>query len=337
MSEQAANGPAPAGPASGGSGPPDGSGARPSGEERVVVRDNRKIDPTGTSAAPAPASSDAAAGSPGSGGTGAASPADQPGAASPVGETGPAGSSGQSGPGPGAGAESPAATDRSDGRAGVATSVATEESEASAAGQAPPAGADTGAPASAGSNGPGVDGSGPAGAEPSTGDAGSAEAEKAATEPAATEPAGRPLGAELDSLRAELDERTRDLQRLSAEYANYRKRVDRDRGLAAEQTTAHVLSALLPVLDDLDRAREHGDLVGPFGAVADQLITATGKFGLTPFGEKGDPFDPTRHEAVAHLTSAEVTEPTCVEVMRRGYLLGDRLLRPAMVAVADPE
>jgi molecular chaperone GrpE len=163
--------------------------------------------------------------------------------------------------------------------------------------------------------------------------------EQPADQPAAdesTDTAGG-LGAELESLRADLEERTRDLQRVSAEYANYRKRVDRDRGLAAEQTTGLVISALLPVLDDLDRAREHGDLVGPFGSVAEQLGTALGKFGLTAFGEKGDPFDPTRHDAVAHLTSAEVTEPTCIDVMRRGYQLGDRLLRPALVAVADPE
>ncbi|WP_319461098.1 nucleotide exchange factor GrpE [Micromonospora sp. RTP1Z1] len=148
---------------------------------------------------------------------------------------------------------------------------------------------------------------------------------------------GALLGAELESLRAELDERTRDLQRVSAEYANYRKRVDRDRSLVQEQATGSVLAALLPILDDLDRAREHGDLVGPFGTVAEQLTTALGKFGLTAFGEQGDPFDPTRHEAVAHQTSADVTEPTCVQVMRRGYQLGERLLRPALVAVADPE
>ncbi|MFJ8578917.1 nucleotide exchange factor GrpE [Micromonospora sp. NPDC093277] len=146
-----------------------------------------------------------------------------------------------------------------------------------------------------------------------------------------------PLGPELEAVRTELEERTRDLQRVTAEYANYRKRVDRDRNLVQEQATGTVLTALLPILDDLDRAREHGDLVGGFGSVADQLTTALGKFGLTAFGEQGDPFDPTLHEAVAHQTSADVTEPTCVQVMRRGYQLGDRLLRPAMVAVADPE
>ncbi|MFG3680855.1 nucleotide exchange factor GrpE [Micromonospora chalcea] len=156
-------------------------------------------------------------------------------------------------------------------------------------------------------------------------------------EPSGETEASAPLGAELESLRTDLEERTRDLQRVTAEYANYRKRVDRDRNLVQEQATGAVLSALLPILDDLDRAREHGDLVGPFGSVAEQLTGALGKFGLTAFGEKGDPFDPTRHEAVAHQTSADVTESTCVQVMRRGYQLGERLLRPAMVAVADPE
>jgi molecular chaperone GrpE len=158
------------------------------------------------------------------------------------------------------------------------------------------------------------------------------------------EPAGEPrpgvppaLGAELESLRSELDERLKDLQRVSAEYANYRKRVERDRGVVVEQAIGAVLTSLLPILDDVDRARDHGDLNGPFAAVAEQLTTALAKFGLNVFGEKGDPFDPTRHEAVTHETSPDVTEPTCVSVMRRGYLLGDRLLRPAMVAVADPE
>jgi molecular chaperone GrpE len=148
---------------------------------------------------------------------------------------------------------------------------------------------------------------------------------------------GAPLYAELDVLRNDLGELTRDLQRVTAEYANYRKRVDRDRTLVAEQATGSVLTQLLPVLDDLDRARNHGDLVGPFAGVADQLAAALGKFGLTAFGDAGDPFDPTLHEAVAHMSSPDVTETTCVEVMRRGYLLGERLLRPALVAVADPE
>lgn len=145
------------------------------------------------------------------------------------------------------------------------------------------------------------------------------------------------FGAELESLRSELDERLRDLQRVTAEYANYRKRVDRDRAAVVEQAVGMVISALLPILDDFDRAREHDDLVGPLGAVAEQLSAALAKFGLTGFGESGDAFDPTRHEAVAHQTSADVTEPTCVSVMRRGYLLGDRLLRAALVGVADPE
>jgi molecular chaperone GrpE len=146
-----------------------------------------------------------------------------------------------------------------------------------------------------------------------------------------------PFAAEVAALRTALDERTRDLQRITAEYANYRKRVDRDRALVVEQATGNVIAVLLPVLDDLDRAREHGDLTGPFAAVADQLTAALAKFGLTAFGAPGDPFDPTRHEAVTHRTSSEVTEPSCVSIMRRGYQLGERLLRPALVEVADPE
>lgn len=148
---------------------------------------------------------------------------------------------------------------------------------------------------------------------------------------------GAPVVAEIETLRGDLGELTRDLQRISAEYANYRKRVDRDRLLVGEQATGAVLTALLPVLDDLDRARAHGDLVGPFATMAEQLSTALAKFGLTAFGEAGDPFDPAIHEAVAHSSSADVTETTCVEIMRRGYQLGERLLRPALVAVADPE
>jgi molecular chaperone GrpE len=148
---------------------------------------------------------------------------------------------------------------------------------------------------------------------------------------------GQPFDKELERLRRDLGELTRDLQRITAEYANYRKRVERDRTLTAEQATGAVLAQLLPVLDDLDRARDHGDLVGPFGSVAEQLVAALTKFGLTAFGAPGDPFDPTLHEAVSHTSSPDVTETTCVEIMRRGYQLGERMLRPALVGVADPE
>ena len=172
-----------------------------------------------------------------------------------------------------------------------------------------------------------------AGAEPAA-DAGAAGGDEEHEDEDAE---GRPVYTELATLKADLGELTAHLQRVTAEYANYRKRVDRDRTLAGEQAIGTVLAQLLPVLDDLDRARDHGDLVGPFGSVAEQLTTALTKFGLTAFGSPGDPFDPTMHEAVSHTSSPEVTETTCVEVHRRGYLLGDRLLRPALVAVADPE
>jgi molecular chaperone GrpE len=134
----------------------------------------------------------------------------------------------------------------------------------------------------------------------------------------------------------QLAERTADLQRLQAEYANYRKRVDRDRVALSELAAGRVLASLLPVLDDIDRAREHGDLIGAFRAVADQLDAILAKNGLVAFGEAGDPFDPAIHEAVMHGESDEVDRPTATTVMRRGYWHGDRLLRPAMVGVSDP-
>lgn len=140
----------------------------------------------------------------------------------------------------------------------------------------------------------------------------------------------------LGELSRQVEERTADLQRLSAEFANYRKRVERDRELIAETATGSVLAAFLPVLDDIDRAREHGDLVGGLKSVADQIDAALGRFGLVPFGEVGDPFDPTIHEAVMHNSSEDVDAPTCTTVMRRGYRMGERLLRPAMVGVSDP-
>jgi molecular chaperone GrpE len=137
-------------------------------------------------------------------------------------------------------------------------------------------------------------------------------------------------------LQSTVEERTRDLQRITAEFQNYRKRVERDKSRAGEQATAAVLLSLLPVLDDLDRARDHGDLNGPFGSVADQLASALAKHGLESFGQQGDAFDPQVHEAVAHMQMPGVDGPTCIDVMRSGYRLGDKLLRPALVAVAEP-
>jgi len=135
---------------------------------------------------------------------------------------------------------------------------------------------------------------------------------------------------------AQLAERTADLQRLQAEYANYRKRVDRDRAAVREQAVAATLGGLLPVLDAIDQAREHGELSGGFKSVADSLQAALGRLGLVTYGEKGDPFDPKIHEALIHSYSSDVTEDTCVEILQPGYKVGDRILRAARVAVAEP-
>jgi molecular chaperone GrpE len=133
-----------------------------------------------------------------------------------------------------------------------------------------------------------------------------------------------------------LAERTADLQRLQAEYANYRKRVERDRMAVREQALANVLTELLPVLDDIGRAREHGELVGGFKSVAESIEAAAVKLGLTSYGEDGDPFDPRLHEALMHSYSGDVTEATCVRILQPGYKVADRILRPARVAVEEP-
>jgi molecular chaperone GrpE len=153
--------------------------------------------------------------------------------------------------------------------------------------------------------------------------------------PGAAGPAG---GGDAAAAAAELAlaERTADLQRLQAEYANYRKRVERDRVAVREQALANVLSELLPVLDDIGRAREHGELTGGFKSVAESLEASAAKLGLTAYGEVGDPFDPTLHDALMHSFSAKVTEPTCVQILQPGYKVGDRIIRPARVAVAEP-
>jgi len=130
---------------------------------------------------------------------------------------------------------------------------------------------------------------------------------------------------------------TADLQRLQAEYVNYRKRVERDRAVAHELAVGAVLTELLPILDDLDRAREHGELQGGFKAVADRLINVTSRIGLQSFGEAGSSFDPQIHEALMHSTSSQVTEPTATAILQPGYKYRDRILRAARVAVTDPE
>jgi molecular chaperone GrpE len=134
-----------------------------------------------------------------------------------------------------------------------------------------------------------------------------------------------------------LAERTADLQRVQAEYANYRRRVERDREAVRVMAVASVLNALLPVLDDIGRAREHGELEGGFKSVAEALEAITAKLGLTQFGTPGDPFDPQHHEALTHGFSAEVAVPTAAQVYQPGYKLGERVLRPARVGVVDPE
>lgn len=169
----------------------------------------------------------------------------------------------------------------------------------------------------------------------------SAQEEEAAPAPAGddVQAAGQEtaLLAQLDQARTALSERTADLQRLQAEYQNYRRRVDRDRITVKEIAVASLLSELLPTLDDVGRAREHGELVGGFKSVAESLETVAAKMGLQQFGKEGEPFDPTIHEALMHSYAPDVTETTCVAILQPGYRIGERTIRPARVAVAEPQ
>lgn len=130
---------------------------------------------------------------------------------------------------------------------------------------------------------------------------------------------------------------TADLQRVQAEYANYKKRVERDRSLAHELAVSSVLIELLPVLDDIERAESHGELTGGFKAVADHIASATERIGLSKYGTEGDAFDPQIHEALLHDTSADVTTSTATKILQSGYKFKDRILRPARVGVTDPQ
>ncbi|WP_028851748.1 nucleotide exchange factor GrpE [Thermocrispum municipale] len=184
--------------------------------------------------------------------------------------------------------------------------------------------------------------------DPETGEVRREAAEEARPAGEQNQQAGRPEGSAPASapadegggaadLQKQLEERTADLQRVTADFANYRKRVERDRAAVVAAAKASVLNELLPLLDDLERAEAHGDLTGPFKAVADKLHGTLQSVGLESFGSEGDTFDPMVHEAVQHSTSPDVTEPTVTTVLRRGYRFGDRVLRHAMVAVTDHE
>jgi molecular chaperone GrpE len=129
---------------------------------------------------------------------------------------------------------------------------------------------------------------------------------------------------------------TADLQRLQAEYSNYRKRVERDRSVAHELAIGSVLTELLATLDDIDRASSHGELTGGFKAVADQLASLTNRFGLEKYGSDGEVFDPQIHEAIMHDTSADVAVATASKILQPGYKYKERILRPARVSVTEP-
>jgi molecular chaperone GrpE len=164
----------------------------------------------------------------------------------------------------------------------------------------------------------------------------SAETEEA---PEETEEVSEEAGDEgdKDAIDREL-EIFQDLQRLQADFVNYRARVERDRGVERQLAVAEAIRAFLPAMDDLTRAEAHGDLQDgtPMAAIAQKLRAAGEKFGLSAFGEKGEAFDPEKHEALVQNPSEEVTKPVIADVIELGYMVGDRLLRPAKVAVSVP-
>lgn len=174
--------------------------------------------------------------------------------------------------------------------------------------------------------------------EPESADQASTAPAPAAEAP--TDAAGVPAP-QAESPDAQLAaERLADLQRLQAEYVNYKRRVDRDRAVESERAIAGVVEALLPVLDEIHLARQHGELEGgPFAKIAEKFEATLSRYGVQRYGEPGETFDPTVHEAVMH-THAELapgtTETTVVQIMQPGYRIGERVVRAALVAVADP-
>jgi molecular chaperone GrpE len=171
--------------------------------------------------------------------------------------------------------------------------------------------------------------------DPNTGGVRDQPVESPAASPPADGAAGEPADPELDQVRTALAERTADLQRLKAEFDNYRRRVDRDRRATRDGAAGQVLFGLLPTLDDIGRARTHGDLTGSFKTVAEGLENTLATLGLERFGEPGESFDPTLHEALVYTSAPGLAGPTCVEVYRPGYRHAGKVLRAAQVVVAD--
>ncbi|TRY17861.1 nucleotide exchange factor GrpE [Tessaracoccus rhinocerotis] len=159
-----------------------------------------------------------------------------------------------------------------------------------------------------------------------------AESESVAADSPAAE-----AGEAVTDWEAVAAERTEDLQRITAEYVNYKRRVDRDRNLARQAGVEAVVTDLMPVLDSIALARTHDDLAGGFKLVADELEKVTGKYGLVAFGEVGEEFDPNRHDALMEIPiEGGVTVTTVSQVMQQGYAIGERVIRPARVGVANP-
>jgi molecular chaperone GrpE len=152
-------------------------------------------------------------------------------------------------------------------------------------------------------------------------------------------PAGQPdaRDEELAKARTEVAERTADLQRLQAEYVNYKRRVDRDRDVSRAAGVESVLKDLLNAVDDIRSAREHEELTGGFKAIAESVEQVTAKYGLESYGTKGDAFDPHIHEALLHMHADGISGPTCMEILQPGYKIKDKIIRPARVAVAEPD